>query len=56
MRHRDSAVRVYDAPAASHAPKPVRHAVMLAWLLPVFLLGAALAYALVAVYVQRYWP
>lgn len=56
MRHRDTAVRVYDPPATSHAPKQARHASAVAWLLPALILGAVLAYALVGIYVQRYWP
>lgn len=49
-------MRVYDAPPTSHAPKPARHAAVLTWLLPALLLGATLAYVLVGIYVQRYWP
>jgi hypothetical protein len=56
MRHRDTPVRVYDAPLASRTPKHARHAPALAWLLPVLLLAAALAYVLVGIYAQRYWP
>lgn len=56
MRHRDTAVRVYDAPARSQVPKHPRHGSALAWLLPALLLGAVLAYTLVGIYVQRYWP
>lgn len=56
MRHRDTPVRVYDAPLASRTPKHARHAPALAWLLPVLLLAAALAYLLVGIYAQRYWP
>lgn len=56
MRHRDTAVRVYDAPATARAPRPVRRAPALSWVLPTLLLGLALVYVVVGIYVQRFWP